>query len=256
MITEYMAGGEMFFHLHQEQYFDEHKTRFYIAELVLAIDHLHKNNVLYRDLKPENILLDEKGHIKLTDFGLSKIVTDINKDRTYTLCGTPLYVAPEVFERKGYNFLVDWWSLGVLMYEFLTGYNPFSEARKKINIKIYYKPLEQNMLISDVAFDLICKLCETDVNKRLGNNVEDIKRHPFFKGIDWIKLEQKKIDPPFVPRIRNDGDVSNFDTMFTRDNPESTADQRKIITEQQNKQKSDNVSYKDFTFVKTIYKPK
>ena len=259
MITEYMAGGEMFFHLHQEQYFDEEKSRFYIAELILAIDHLHKNNVLYRDLKPENILLDEEGHIKLTDFGLSKIVNDIEKDRTYTICGTPIYVAPEVLERKGYNKLVDWWSLGVLLYEFLTGYSPYAEARRKIDLNIYYKPLEQNVLISDCAFDLISKLCETDVNKRLGKNVDDIKNHPFFKDIDWKMLEQKKLQPPFVPRVRNSGDVSNFDTMFTRDNPESTAEQKKFLNEIPNKAKNDNVSpspYQNFTYVKSLYNNK
>ena len=215
MITEFMAGGEMFHHLHECGHFDENRTRFYIAELVLAIDHLHKNNILYRDLKPENILLDEIGHIKLTDFGLSKIMNNIEKDKTYTVCGTPIYVAPEVLSGRGYNKLVDWWSLGVLLYEFLSGYSPFREMKNRIDLNIYKRKLKQDPLISDTAFDLIKKLCQTNVEERLGKNVKDIKNHKFFEDIDWVKLEKKQITPPFKPKIRYQGDVRNFDKMFT-----------------------------------------
>lgn len=215
MITEFMAGGEMFHHLHECGHFDENRTRFYIAELVLAIDHLHKNNILYRDLKPENILLDEIGHIKLTDFGLSKIMNNIEKDKTYTVCGTPIYVAPEVLSGTGYNKLVDWWSLGVLLYEFLAGYSPFREMKNRIDLNIYKRKLKQDPLISDTAFNLIQKLCQTNVEERLGKNVKDIKNHKFFEDIDWVKLEKKQITPPFKPKIRYQGDVRNFDKMFT-----------------------------------------
>ena len=215
MITEFMAGGEMFHHLHECGHFDENRTRFYIAELVLAIDHLHKNNILYRDLKPENILLDEIGHIKLTDFGLSKIMNNIEKDKTYTVCGTPIYVAPEVLSGRGYNKLVDWWSLGVLLYEFLAGYSPFREMKNRIDLNIYKRKLKQDPLISDTAFDLIKKLCQTNVEERLGKNVKEIKNHKFFEDIDWVKLEKKQITPPFKPKIRYQGDVRNFDKMFT-----------------------------------------
>ena len=215
MITEFMAGGEMFHHLHECGHFDENRTRFYIAELVLAIDHLHKNNILYRDLKPENILLDEIGHIKLTDFGLSKIMNNIEKDKTYTVCGTPIYVAPEVLSGTGYNKLVDWWSLGVLLYEFLAGYSPFREMKNRIDLNIYKRKLKQDPLISDTAFNLIQKLCQTNVEERLGKNVKEIKNHKFFEDIDWVKLEKKQITPPFKPKIRYQGDVRNFDKMFT-----------------------------------------
>ena len=210
-----MAGGEMFHHLHECGHFDENRTRFYIAELVLAIDHLHKNNILYRDLKPENILLDEIGHIKLTDFGLSKIMNNIEKDKTYTVCGTPIYVAPEVLSGTGYNKLVDWWSLGVLLYEFLAGYSPFREMKNRIDLNIYKRKLKQDPLISDTAFNLIKKLCQTNVEERLGKNVKEIKNHKFFEDIDWVKLEKKQITPPFKPKIRYQGDVRNFDKMFT-----------------------------------------
>jgi serine/threonine protein kinase len=248
MITEYMPGGEMFYHLHMNDHFSEYRSKFYIAELVLAIDHLHKNNILYRDLKPENILLDELGHIKLTDFGLSKIMNDIEKDKTYTVCGTPIYVAPEVLTQQGYNKLVDWWSLGVLLYEFLAGYSPYKEAKYKIDIKIYKKKLEQDPLISDIAFDLIKKLCTFEPSKRIGKHVEDIKNHEFFKDIDWIKLEKKEITPPYKPKIRFAGDVGNFDTMFTEMSVNSTKRNMEVLNGPSTIKNSKN-TYVDFTYI-------
>ena len=248
MITEYMPGGEMFYHLHMNDHFNENKARFYIAEIVLAINHLHKNNILYRDLKPENILLDELGHIKLTDFGLSKIMNNIEKDKTYTVCGTPIYVAPEVLTGQGYNKLVDWWSVGVLLYEFLAGYSPYREARTKIDIKIYKKNLEQDPLISDTAFDLIKKLCTFDVSKRIGKNFEDIKNHEFFKDIDWIKLEKKEITPPYKPKIRFAGDVGNFDTMFTDMSIHSTKRNKEVLVNSSTIKNTKN-TYVGFTYI-------
>jgi len=222
LLTEYMPGGEMFYHLHKDIYFSEERTKFYISEIILALIYLHKNNIIYRDLKPENILLDEQGHIKLTDFGLSKIVNNINKDKTYTICGTPEYVAPEVLLNKGYNKSADWWSLGIVLYEMLCGETPFKEARERLDINIYYKPIYQNKLISDIAFDLIQKLCEINVNLRLGsseNEFEEISKHKFFNGIDWKKLENKEIKPSFIPIITNMEDVRNFDKQFTETDP-------------------------------------
>jgi len=248
MITEYMPGGEMFYHLHMNDHFNENKARFYIAEIVLAIDHLHKNNILYRDLKPENILLDELGHIKLTDFGLSKIMNNIEKDRTYTVCGTPIYVAPEVLTGQGYNKLVDWWSVGVLLYEFLAGYSPYREARTKIDIKIYKKNLVQDPLISDTAFDLIKKFCTFDVSKRIGKNFEDIKNHAFFKDIDWVKLEKKEITPPYKPKIRFAGDVGNFDTMFTDMSIHSTKRNKEVLVNSSTIKNTKN-TYVGFTYI-------
>ena len=248
MITEFMAGGEMFHHLHDCGHFDENRTRFYIAELVLAIDHLHKHNILYRDLKPENILLDEIGHIKLTDFGLSKIMNNIEKDKTYTICGTPIYVAPEVLTGKGYDKLVDWWSLGVLLYEFLAGYNPYREAKNGADLKIYKKKLKQDPLISDTAFDLITKLCQPYVRLRIGRNVKDIKNHKFFESIDWVKLEKKEITPPFKPKIRHQGDVRNFDKMFT-DMPISSTLGKDQVLNPSSTMKNTKNTYIDFTYI-------
>ena len=249
MITEFMAGGEMFHHLHECGHFDENRARFYIAELVLAIDHLHKNNILYRDLKPENILLDEIGHIKLTDFGLSKIMNDIEKDKTYTVCGTPIYVAPEVLKGEGYNKLVDWWSMGVLLYEFLAGYSPFREMKNRIDLNIYKKKLKQDPLISDTAFDLIKQLCKTEVKDRLGQNISEIKEHKFFEGIDWIKLEKKQITPPFKPKIRYQGDVRNFDKMFTDMPITSTLGNKDQMMNPSSTIKNSKSTYINFTYL-------
>ena len=249
MITEFMAGGEMFHHLHDCGHFDENRTRFYIAELILAIDHLHKHNILYRDLKPENILLDEIGHIKLTDFGLSKIMNNIEKDKTYTVCGTPVYVAPEVLTGQGYNKLVDWWSLGVLLYEFLAGYSPYREAKNRVDIQIYKKKLKQDPLISNTAFDLITKLCQYNVRLRIGKNVKDIKNHKFFESIDWVKLEKKEITPPFKPKIRYQGDVRNFDKMFTDMPITSTLGTKEQLLNPSSTIKNTKNTYIDFTYI-------
>ena len=139
IVSEFMQGGDMFYHMHDGKIiiFNNDKTRFYVMELVLALEFLHKNNMVYRDLKPENILLDSKGHVKLTDFGLSKILEE-EDDKAFTICGTPQYLAPEILNKKGYNKAVDWWSLGCVMYEMLTGKIPFPIKKGvKLNMKIY-----------------------------------------------------------------------------------------------------------------------
>jgi protein-serine/threonine kinase len=259
LLTEYMPGGEMFYHLHKDIYFSEERTKFYISEIILALIYLHKNNIIYRDLKPENILLDEQGHIKLTDFGLSKIVNNINKDKTYTICGTPEYVAPEVLLNKGYNKSADWWSLGIVLYEMLCGETPFKEARERLDINIYYKPIYQNKLISDIAFDLISKLIQPNCEMRLGYGILDsieIKNHEFFKDINWKKVERKEIEPEYKPVLKKPGDVSNFDKMFTDMDPYSYKDRGKLINQLNKKNKgnspSEGVSYENFTYVKNI----
>ena len=133
--------------------FEEQRTKFYLCEIILALGHLHSRHIIYRDLKPENILLDDEGHIKLTDFGLSKILIDKSK-KTYTICGTPGYVAPEVLVGKGYDKSVDWWSLGVIVYEMLTGCAPFREASRMFDLSVYYSPVFRTKNLSDEAYDL------------------------------------------------------------------------------------------------------
>ena len=143
LITDFMQGGELFYHLHKEKRFNETKTKIYTAEIVIAIEYLHKNNIIYRDLKPENILLDRQGHIKLTDFGLSKVIKNTDDNKAFTICGSPEYIAPEILIGNGYDKTVDWWSLGALVYEMLHGDSPFKFTKeKKLEIAHYKIPLE------------------------------------------------------------------------------------------------------------------
>ena len=228
-ILEFIQGGELFFHLHREIRFDDDKTRFYIAELILVLNFLHTNKVIYRDIKPENILLDLEGHIKLTDFGLSRLCSG-NNEKVFTICGTPYYIAPEIIEKKGYNNTVDWWSLGCLMYEMLNGKPLFNFSNGKINTNEFKKDIILPNNFSDEAKDLITKLLNLDPKKRLGagpNGFKNLKNHKYFEGIDWDDLENKKIKPPFIPVIDNPLDLKYFDRMFvdevniTKENDES-----------------------------------
>ena len=219
IVTEFMQGGDMFFHMHDShEPFKTDRVKFYVMELVLALDFLHKNNMVYRDLKPENILLDTKGHIKLTDFGLSKIL-ETEDDKAYTICGTPQYLAPEVILKKGYDKAVDWWSLGCVMYEMLTGKLPFPIKKgTKLSRRIYQQQVDFPKKIDNNAKDLMQKLLIVDPNARLGSGPEGgekIKNHPFFKGINWKNVQDRKIKPPFIPKLKKETDLKYFDTMFT-----------------------------------------
>ena len=250
IVSEFMQGGDMFFHLHDGKIitFNNEKTKFYILELVLALEFLHKNNMVYRDLKPENILLDDKGHVKLTDFGLSKILEDEN-DKAFTICGTPQYLAPEVLLKKGYNKAVDWWSLGCVMFEMLSGRLPFPIKRGiKLNPKIYNRPVDFPKTMTNEAKDLIQKLLVVDPNKRLGegpNGSQNIKNHPFFKGINWEDAYNRKIRPPFIPKLKNDTDLKYFDEMFT-DEP---IDGPKRKTTLRDREREPSNDYNGFTYV-------
>ena len=249
LVSEFMQGGDMFFHMHDGQIviFSHDKTRFYMLELVLALESLHKNNMVYRDLKPENILLDSKGHVKLTDFGLSKILED-EDDKAFTLCGTPQYLAPEVLLKKGYDKMVDWWSLGCVMYEMLMGRLPFAIKRGMINLKIYEKKIDFPRKISNEARDLIEKFLVVNPTERLGygpNGTDDIKNHPFFNGVDWDLAIQKKYKPPFIPKLKNDVDLRYFDNCFT-DEPIG-GPKRRITIRDRDREPSNE--YKGFTYM-------
>ncbi|KAH5013270.1 hypothetical protein HBI56_153000 [Parastagonospora nodorum] len=213
MVMDFVEGGELFSLLRKSQRFPNPVAKFYAAEVTLALDYLHSHNIIYRDLKPENLLLDRHGHLKITDFGFAKEVPDI----TWTLCGTPDYLAPEVVASKGYNKSVDWWSLGILIFEMLCGFTPFWDGGSPM--KIYENILKSRVkyppYIHPDAHDLLQKLITPDLTKRLGNlhgGSKDVMNHPWFAEVTWDRLQKKDIDAPYVPPVRAGvGDASQFD---------------------------------------------
>ncbi|NXJ35693.1 PRKX kinase, partial [Ciconia maguari] len=211
MLMEYVPGGELFSYLRNMGRFNNSTGLFYSTEIICAIEYLHSKEIVYRDLKPENILLDKEGHIKLTDFGFAKKLVD----RTWTLCGTPEYLAPEVIQSKGHGRAVDWWALGILIFEMLSGFppffddNPFGIYQKILAGKIDF-PRHLDLYVKD----LIKKLLVVDRTRRLGNmknGADDVKRHRWFRSIDWDTVPQRRLKPPIVPKVSNDGDTSNFE---------------------------------------------
>uniref|UniRef100_A0AAX7V047 Ribosomal protein S6 kinase beta-2 n=1 Tax=Astatotilapia calliptera TaxID=8154 RepID=A0AAX7V047_ASTCA len=200
---------------------------FYLGEITLALGHLHSNGIIYRDLKPENIMLNHQGHIKLTDFGLCKESIH-DGSVTHTFCGTIEYMAPEILTRSGHNRAVDWWSLGALMYDMMTGSPPFTaENRKKTIDKILKCKLNLPPYLTIDARDLVKKLLKKNPAQRLGSSkadCADIQKHAFFKHVNWDDLLHKRLEPPYKPQLQSDEDVSQFDTRFTRQTPVDSPD--------------------------------
>ncbi|CAD8064466.1 unnamed protein product [Paramecium sonneborni] len=242
LIMDFLIGGELFFHLRRAFRFQEERAKFYTAELVLALEYLHKSDIIYRDLKPENILLDIEGHLKITDFGLSKINVK-GDEKTNTFCGTPEYLAPEILLGGGHNKSVDWWSLGALLYEMLAGAPPFySKDKTQMFKNRLEKPIEMKEWFSNAARSVLNGLLQNDPTKRLGaNGSQEIKDHEFFREIDWDKLYNKQIQPPFKPKVFGHKDLRHFDDMFTQEPPQDTP-----INKMQKYE-----TYERFTFVKT-----
>ena len=240
-VLDFYKGGELFYHLRLKRRFSEAQAKIIIAEVAMALGHLHSLGILYRDLKPENILMDLSGHVCITDFGLSKQLD--NSDFTKTYCGTPEYMAPELILQKPHGFMVDWWTLGVLTYELVTGHPPVYHTNQLTMYKmILNKPLVIPNHISNQAKRFLVQLLQKDATKRLGSkgDFDQIKKHPWFDGIDWKKLYHKQIEPLYKPKnptkqfdatINNNGQskkpmqnvkpahveamVGNFDAEFT-----------------------------------------
>lgn len=228
MLMEFVPGGELFTYLRNRGRFSGSAGVFYSAEIVCAIEYLHSKSIVYRDLKPENILLDRDGHIKLTDFGFAKKLVD----RTWTLCGTPEYLAPEVIQSKGHGTAVDWWALGILIFEMLSGFPPFFDDNPfGIYQKILAGKIDFPRHLDFTVKDLIRKLLVVDRTRRLGNmknGADDIKRHRWFRTVDWESVPLRKLKPPIVPKLCGDGDSSNFEaypeTEWTDAAPVSPSD--------------------------------
>lgn len=224
MVLEYVNGGELFSYLRQEGRLPIDSARFYSAEIVCAFEYLHSLNIVYRDLKPENLLIDSGGHLKIADFGFAKVV----EKRTWTLCGTPEYLAPEIIQSKGHGKPVDWWALGILTFEMLAGYPPFFDDNP---FGIY-----QKVLAGKISFprhfdvkpkELIKRLLTADRTKRFGclrGGADDVKKHKWYKDVNWETVPARALVPPLIPELGSETDTSMFDKY-----PESTESTAPIV---------------------------
>ncbi|UJR23274.1 hypothetical protein I4U23_026291 [Adineta vaga] len=212
LLFEYLPGGELFQMMRKREKFDPKIGIFYASEVLLALDYLHHLDILYRDLKPENIILDIEGHIRLVDFGFAKQT----KERTFTLCGTVDYLAPEVIQNRGHHKASDWWAFGILIYEMLAGYPPFYDSDQ---FAAYQKILSGKIVFPRhfdyAAKQLLRKLLNTDQSQRIGsakNGGDEIKREQWFVGISWNDVYDRKVEPPIKPVVTSPGDATNFDS--------------------------------------------
>ena len=225
LVTEFVSGGELYFHLSKECPFNEDRARFYGAEIVCALEYLHTNAIIHRDLKLENILLDRDGHIRIIDFGMCKENIHWNSE-TSSICGTPEYRAPETIVHDVYGKVVDWWAFGIIMCEMLVGKNPFYDNDRDV---MFENVLEVNITfprwISYSSRDLLSGLLNKEPSNRLGSGQEGtnlIQNHPFFDSIDWELLILKQIVPPFKPVVLEEDDTRNFDVQFTGESVQLT----------------------------------
>jgi len=227
---EFVQGGEFFTHLRSRGKFPNEVARFYAAQVVKGLAHLHGRNIIYRDLKPENLLLDKFGNCKITDFGFAKQI----EYKTWTLCGTPEYLAPEIILQKGHNKAVDYWAVGILIYEMLAGSPPFyAEDPLDVYRLILRGDLKFPWHFDKAARDLIKRLLQPDVTKRFGclkNGANDIMQHKWFEDIDWSNLDARQTNHCIVPKIKGGAaDTSNFDRY-----PEEADMAQPISDEEQN----------------------
>jgi len=219
LVMEYCPGGELFFHLSRAGRFSEQRCRFYASEVCLAMAFLHSQQIIYRDLKPENILLDSEGHVKITDFGLSKQGIEDNFSAK-SFCGTPEYLAPEILGTKGHGRAVDWYSLGAIMFEMLTGLPPYYAegcSHEEMFQCIQHGDLKYPAYITPITKSLLRGLLCRDPELRVGGGVDDgdeVKHHNFFADVDWVATFERRMTPPFKPNVEHLGDVKYFDEEF------------------------------------------
>ncbi|NP_001191303.1 protein kinase C zeta type [Sus scrofa] len=240
LVIEYVNGGDLMFHMQRQRKLPEEHARFYAAEICIALNFLHERGIIYRDLKLDNVLLDADGHIKLTDYGMCKEGLGPG-DTTSTFCGTPNYIAPEILRGEEYGFSVDWWALGVLMFEMMAGRSPFDiiTDNPDMNTEDYLfqvileKPIRIPRFLSVKASHVLKGFLNKDPKERLGcrpqTGFSDIKSHAFFRSIDWDLLGKKQALPPFQPQITDDYGLDNFDTQFTSEPVQLTPDDEDVI---------------------------
>lgn len=211
LVMEFVAGGDLFTHLRRIRHFSESMVNFYASQLVLSLEYLHFMGIIYRDLKPENLMLDIDGFIKITDFGFSK---KIDNGKTSTMCGTPEYLAPELIKGEDYSYSVDWWTLGIILFEFLNGFTPFRSSNlletlhKIVKGQLVYPPSMQ--FVNDGCKDLISILLNVNPNERL-TSASLIRNHRYFISVDWVALYHKRVQVPFKPTVQNPINTENFE---------------------------------------------
>ncbi|XP_010683458.2 serine/threonine-protein kinase AtPK2/AtPK19 [Beta vulgaris subsp. vulgaris] len=244
LVLDFINGGHLFFQLYNHGLFREDLARVYAAEIVSAVSHLHANGIMHRDLKPENILLDADGHVMLTDFGLAKELEE-NK-RSNSMCGTVEYMAPEIVQGKGHDKAADWWSVGVLLFEMLTGQPPFFGGnRNKIQQKIVKDKIKLPGYLTSEAHSLLKELLQKDPSRRLGSGVlasEEVKRHKWFKSINWKKLDARDIQPSFRPEVAGKLCTANFEKCWT--------DMSVVISPAASPNGNGSLFFKNFTYVR------
>lgn len=241
-VMEFLNGGDLMFHIQDKGRFELYRATFYAAEIICGLQFLHSKGIIYRDLKLDNIMLDKDGHIKIADFGMCK-ENIFGENLASTFCGTPDYIAPEILQGLKYSFSVDWWSFGVLLYEMLIGQSPFhgddeDELFESIRVDTPHYP----RWITKESKDIMEKLFERDPAKRLGVT-GNIRLHPFFKTINWALLEQRKVEPPFKPKVRSPSDYSNFDLEFLNEKPKLSFSDKNLIDSM------DQTAFRGFSFV-------
>lgn len=253
-VMEYVNGGDLMFQIQRARKFDEPRARFYAAEVTLALQFLHKHGVVYRDLKLDNILLDSEGHCKLADFGMCKegILEGVT---TTTFCGTPDYIAPEILQELDYGASVDWWALGVLMYEMMAGQPPF-EADNEDDLfeSILHDDVLYPVWLSKDAVSILKGFMTKNPGKRLGcvvahNTEAQIRTHAFFRDMDWVALEARRVKPPFKPKIKSKKDALNFDAEFTKEEPVLTPVNMEVL------RSINQEEFKGFSFINRDFNP-